>query len=84
MEEKKFFNKEAFLEEAKELVKAEGKEHLSDFVEDVALVGWSVIKLATKHTEGTFIDDMVVKSMDSTVLGLIDKIDGKVDIEKPE
>lgn len=68
------FNKEAFLVEAKELVKGEGKEHLSEFVEDVAFVGWDVIKLIAKHTEGFVIDDMVVASMDSQVKKMIDKI----------
>ncbi len=68
------FNKEAFIEDAKVLVKGEGKEHLSEFIEDVAFVGWDVIKLVAKHTEGFVIDDMVVASMDSTMKGLIDKI----------
>lgn len=75
------FNKEAFLAEAKELVKTQGKEDLSEFVEDVAIIGWDVIKLAAKHTEEFAIDDMIVGTMDSTVKGLIDKIDGKVDEE---
>ena len=74
------FNKEAFLAEAKVLVKTEGKEHLSDFIEDVALVGWKVIKLAVKHS-GLTIAALIVASLDPTVTELIDKIDGKDDIE---
>ena len=74
------FNKEVFMAEAKVLVKAEGKEHLSDFIEDVALVGWQVIKLAVKHS-GLSIAGLVVASLDPTVTDLIDKIDGKDDID---
>lgn len=74
------FNKEAFMDEAKVLVKAEGKEHLADFIEDVALVGWKVIKLAVKHS-GLGIAALVVASLDPTVTDLIDKIDGKDDID---
>ena len=74
------FNKEQFKADAKELLKSQGKEHLSEFVEDVAFTGWDIIKLVAKHTEGFMIDDMVVASMDGTVKDLIDKIDGEKEL----
>lgn len=67
------FNKDAFLEEAKELVKKEGKADLKEFLEENAKTVWEVIKLYTKHSDN-LLDNVVVETLDKTVLGLIDDI----------
>ena len=67
------FNKEAFLEEAKELVKKEGKADLKEFLEENAKTVWEVVKLYTKHTDNP-VDDMVVATLDKMVSELVDNI----------
>lgn len=71
------FNKEKFQERVKVLLKEQGKEHLMEFAEEIAEIGWEVIKVAAECTEGFMLDDMITSSMDSTVKKLLDKIDGK-------
>lgn len=70
------FNKEAFKKEIEEKLKSEGKEHLMEFAEDIAMMGWEVAKIAVKHTD-TALDDAFVGMVDEAVKKMIDKIDGK-------
>ena len=67
------FNKEAFLLEAKELVKKEGKADLKEFAEENVKTAWAIIKLYTKHSE-TPIDDMIVATLDGMVVKIIEDI----------
>ena len=73
------FNKVKFQEKVKVLLKEQGKEHLMEFAEEIAGIGWDIIKVGAACTEGFIWDDMIVNTMDSTVKKLIDKIDGKED-----
>jgi len=74
------FNKEAFKAEVKEKLKIEGKEHLMEFAEDVAEMGWEIVKIAAKHNDITM-DEAFIAMVDGAMKNLIDGIDGKVDQE---
>jgi len=69
-------NKDEVLVKIKEMLKEEGKEHLIEFAEDMARLGWKAAKIVVDASENK-IDDLVVASIDGVVLDLIDKIDGK-------
>lgn len=71
------FNKEKFQEKVKVLLKDQGKEHLMEFAEEIAGIGWEVIKVGAECTEGFVWDDMIVSTADSAVKKLVDMIDGK-------
>lgn len=70
------FNQEAFKKEVGEKLKSQGKEHLMDFAEDVAEMGWEIIKIAAKHNDIT-LDDVFIGMVDGAVKKIIDGIDGK-------
>jgi len=69
-------DKKLVLAEIKEMYKAEGKEHLLEFAEDIAILGWKSLKIVAKHTDNK-LDDMAVAAGDAVVMDLLDKIDGK-------
>lgn len=71
-------NKEQVMGKIKAMLKEEGKEHLMEFAEDLAELGWKAAKIVVEESE-TKIDDLVVASIDGVVVDLLDKIDGKED-----
>lgn len=69
-------DKKLFLEKVKEMLKAEGKEHLMEFAEEITLLAWKVIGVAIEMSD-TKIDDVIYAQMDAFVKAYIDKIDGQ-------
>lgn len=67
------FDKEAFLEKAKEILKKESKQDAKEFLEENAKTLWSIIKLYADMTPN-LIDNMVTATLDKMVLDLIEGI----------
>jgi hypothetical protein len=67
--------KERVLVRVKEMLEAEGKQHLMEFAEEIAGVIYKVLVIIVEETE-TKLDDMVLSSMEDMIKKAIDGIDG--------
>lgn len=67
------FDKDLFLEKAKEILKKESKQDAKEFLEENSKTVWEVVKLYAELTPN-LIDNMVVATLDKMVLDLIEGI----------
>ncbi len=65
-----------FKKEVEKVLEEKGKTHLLEFAEDIAEVGFEVLKAFVKATDNKY-DDMILATMTNFLNDLIDGIDKK-------
>ncbi len=68
--------KDRVISRVKEMLEAEGKQHLLEFAEEIAGLVYKILVIVVEETE-TKIDDVIMASLDGVIKKAIDGIDGQ-------